>query len=288
MNSDPVVEFIVIDLDGGDMLTDCLHAIDAQSYASKRIILVDNGSAVPVMDRLPMLGTHLELLRLASNHGFAGGANAGILASTAPFVALINNDLVLDPQWTMKMLRELAANPRCAAVQSIILSTNGTVDGAGIAIERGRFRQLGHKASLATITNAEPWGISATAALYRRDALVDVAFDARVFDERFFAYYEDVELSARLRNRGWEVRLVPEPLATHRGSATAQRLASRGEHLRIRNRYWVARRHRGAGEVSALLFEDAKRIAGRIVRLDIGGALRCGRAVAAGLLADIN
>jgi len=97
------------------------------------------------------------------------------------------------------------------------------------------------------------WGVSATAALFRRSAIGE-----RMFDPRFFAYYEDVELSARLHDEGWRTVVVPVVKATHRGSASASILGSRGQRLRTRNRYFVARMHRDAGRVGALLAEDVR------------------------------
>jgi GT2 family glycosyltransferase len=97
------------------------------------------------------------------------------------------------------------------------------------------------------------WGISATAALYRREAVGE-----RFFDERFFAYYEDVELCARLRADGWRIAVLPIVAATHRGSTTAPVLGRDALRLRTRNRYLVARMHPGVGRIRALLWEDAK------------------------------
>src|SRR5262249_42369622 len=102
----------------------------------------------------------------------------------------------------------------------------------------------------------QAWGVSATATLYRRAALGD-----RVFDPRFFAYYEDVELCARLHQGGWRTAVLPIDRATHRGSASASILGSRARRLRTRNRYFVARLHRGVGRISALLIEDLKLLA---------------------------
>ncbi len=66
-----------------------------------------------------------------------------------------------------------------------------------------------------------------------------------------------MELCARLRKRGWKFKLVPEPLAMHRGSYSGPRLGRAGLKMLVRNRYTVARAHPGVGQVSALIAEDA-------------------------------
>jgi GT2 family glycosyltransferase len=251
------VDVIVLDIDGGAMLADCLAALRAQSHPPSRIIVFDNGSTVPT------IATGAEVIRSETNLGFTGGVNAAFTRVTAPYVALVNNDVVADRDWLATLVAAMDADAKLAAVQTIIRRDDTTIDGAGIDISDGTFRQLGHALPLGAPL-PEAWGVSATAALYRVQAL-----GARVFDERFFAYYEDVELSARLRESGWKLRVLPEAKATHRGSQSSSRVDAK--YLRTRNRYRVARMHKGVGRISALLWEDLKR----------GGSLR---GIIAGLL----
>lgn len=242
------VEFIVLDASGGGpMLRDCLQSIAGQSVAPRGVIVFDNGSPSP----LQVEG--VRLLRSATNIGFAAGVNEAYRASSAPFIALVNNDVVLDPGWLASVRQAMDADPRAAAVQCVIRRDEQTLDGAGIDISDGTFRQIGH--GLPTGSPLPPaWGVSATATLYRRAALGD-----RVFDPQFFAYYEDVELCARLHAAGWRTVVLPVIKATHRGSQSAPLLgAARAKRLRTRNRYFVARMHRGVGRRSSLLLEDAK------------------------------
>jgi GT2 family glycosyltransferase len=167
-------------------------------------------------------------------------------------VALVNNDVVLDRDWLATVRDALDRDGKLAAVQTIIRRPDGAIDGAGIDVSDGTYRQIGHGTRLGEPL-AVAWGVSATATLYRRDAIGD-----RFFDERFFAYYEDVELCARLRESGWRTAVLPVVKATHRGSQSASILGRDAVRLRTRNRYFVARLHRGAGRIRALLWEDAR------------------------------
>ncbi|HEV7922568.1 MAG TPA: glycosyltransferase family 2 protein [Thermoanaerobaculia bacterium] len=222
------VDVIVLDLDGGAMLEACLASIAAQTVQPRTVIVFDNGSQTP---------TRNATARSERNLGFARGANAAVKHASAPFVALINNDVVLDRDW-LQTVRE-AMDPGTAAVQTILRTESGDVDGAGIDISNGTYRQT---------KGGNAWGVSATATLYRRELLH--------FDERFFAYYEDVELCARLQEGGWQTRVVQAIKATHKGSQSAKHVKAR--YLRTRNRYWVARLHPGIGSIKALLWEDGK------------------------------
>ena len=237
-----MIDVIVLDVDGGAMLEECVASIRAQSVPA-RVLIFDNGSKT---------ATTNATARSETNLGFAGGANAALRHSTAPYVALVNNDVVLQPDWLEQVRDALDRDEQLAAVQTIIARPDGRIDGAGIDISDGTFRQIGHGDSVGAPL-AMAWGVSATATLYRRAAIGD-----RFFDERFFAYYEDVELSARLRADGWRIAVLPVVAAVHRGSQTAPILGRRAVRLRTRNRYLVARMHPGVGRIRALLWEDVR------------------------------
>ena len=237
------VDVIVLDATGGgEMLRECLRSI----AGAHQIIVFDNGSPSPIRVE------GARVIRSETNIGFAAGVNAAFRETAALYVALINNDVVLDRDWLEVTSRALDSDAKMAAVQTIIRRDAKTIDGGGIDISDGTLRQIGHGLPIGSALPAA-WGVSATAALYRREALGD-----RVFDPRFFAYYEDVELCARLHESGWRNAVLPIAKATHRGSASASILGKEAQRLRTRNRYFVARMHRGVGRISALLAEDLK------------------------------
>lgn len=253
------MELIVLDWDGGEALTNCLHSIDVQTRKPSRVIIFDNGSRVSVYQRLPknLLKIPYDIVTSPTNLGFTGGINRAMKEVRAPFAGWINNDAVLAESWLEKLLPAVSGEGKVAGAQSIILRDKTTVDGAGISIDQGIFQQIGHGQKVGKLRQfTQPWGISATAALFRTNALNEVAVKGNVLREDLFAFYEDVELCARLRARGWKFKLVPEPLVMHRGSFSAPRLGRAGFKMRVRNRYIVARSHAGVGNVSALISED--------------------------------
>jgi GT2 family glycosyltransferase len=253
----PDVDFIVLDIDGGAMLRACLASIDKQSIRPREVIVFDNGSKTPTS------APGMRVVRSDANIGFAAGVNSAFLATKAEFIALVNNDVTLDPDWLATVMSAFD-DSTVAAAQTVIRRDAHTIDGAGIDISDGTFRQASSGAPALLPATSEtagrnagaplnPWGVSATAALYRRSALGD-----RVFDPRFFAYYEDVELNARLHAAGWKTIVLPDVKSTHRGSASAGVLGRDAKRLRTRNRYFVARMHPGIGSIAALLREDLK------------------------------
>jgi len=275
------LDLIVLDLDGGAMLEECLTSIESQTDRPGRVIVWDNGSRVPVAKRIPS-GIEVEVFRSETNLGFAGGVNAAFRESEAPFVALVNNDVTLERGWASTLIARLGEDARLAAAQSVILRPDGLVDGAGIDISDGTIRQRGHGWHVARLSGVA-WGVSATAVVLRREAVDHVARDGEVFDDRLFAYYEDVELCARLIEAGWSVRVVDEALAVHRGSSTAGTLGRGAQALRVRNRWIVHRMHPSVGRTSSLLAEDLKLVVRALLGLRFREAATRLRAVFDGI-----
>src|SRR6267142_3319233 len=96
-------DVIVLDIDGGEMLRACLDSIFAQTSAPHRVIVFDNGSRVPVRD------ARAAVIRSETNLGFAGGVNAAFKQTTSEYVALTNNDVVLDRDWLQTVVDALDA-----------------------------------------------------------------------------------------------------------------------------------------------------------------------------------
>jgi hypothetical protein len=232
------VSAIVVNRDGGEALGQCLASLSAQRGVAIETLVVDNGSRDDepraVRERFP----GVRVVPLSRNLGFAGGVNEGIARTSGEFVLVVNNDARLAPDYAARLAARLALDGRLAAAQGMVLRDDGqTIDTAGLSWNRrGEAVPLyagGERFSAGTEPVEVP-GVSATAAMYRRTALDAVADRGRAFDDSFFAYYEDVDLSLRLARAGWRFVLDPEAIAFHRGSMT-------GGRTPWRRSYWIAR-----------------------------------------------
>ncbi|HKI03124.1 MAG TPA: glycosyltransferase family 2 protein [Thermoanaerobaculia bacterium] len=222
------------------LLIPCLEALRAQGA---EIILVDQGEA-PV--EIPA-GLADRILRPGRNLGFAAGTNLGIEAAKGEWIATVNDDAVVEPGWLAGLTAALEADPRAAAAQGINLQLDAPeiADGCGIAWNRWwQAVQIGHgRMAPPTSSGArEIFGVSATAALFRRSALRAAAPDGKVFDPRLGSYYEDVDLAGRLWAEGFRALLVPAARARHAGSATGRTLSRERWRLIYGNRYLTAAR----------------------------------------------
>jgi hypothetical protein len=167
----------------------------------------------------------VRVVPLGRNTGFAYAANRGVEVANAEVVALVNTDIVLAPDWLERMLAALASDPRAASVAckmvelgdpSILYDAGDVLRRDGACEQRGRFTRDDGRFD----RPGEVFGACAGAGVYRRDAFLETGG----FDERFFAYIEDVDLALRLRLAGWRCRYEPA-LARHASEGSSAELA---------------------------------------------------------------
>jgi hypothetical protein len=224
----PGVSVVVPNWNGRHWLPGCLESLDAQTRAPAEVIVVDNGSSDGSLAWLADAHPGVRVQALGANTGFAHAANRGVEAARSELVALVNTDVVLAADWVARMTAALADHPGAAAAacKMLSLADPGEVYDAGDVLRRdGACEQRGRFARDDGRFDApgEVFGACAGAAVYRRAAVLAVGG----FDERYFAYLEDVDLALRLRLAGWGCRYEPA-VALHAGEASSSQL--RGGH----------------------------------------------------------
>jgi GT2 family glycosyltransferase len=234
------VTIVVFTYDGRRHLERLLPTIAAQTVDGFAVHVVDDASTD---DTLSWLAQHWPEVRV-----FPASQNAGITATmaraigTAPteYVALLNNDLELDPRWLEELLSAIERHPDAAAVEGKTLrfDRRDVIDGAGDLLRRNGYpdrRGQGERDDGRFDDATEVFSASGTAALFRRRAFEDVGS----FDTDLGAYYEDLDWGFRARLRGWTAWYEPTARAYHVGSATAGAEPGRFTPLIIRNQILV-------------------------------------------------
>lgn len=167
----------------------------------------------------------------ARNTGFSGGHNTVMRESHAPYLLVLNPDVVLASDYCEKLIACLEAHPEAGSAGGRLIRggdnpltfslKNATIDSCGIALYRSHLAANIAEGQPADSMGADKavWGVSGAAVMYRRAALVDVAeeTDGRTdyFDEDFFVYQEDIDLSYRLQWRGWSAWYCAAAIARH-------------------------------------------------------------------------
>lgn len=233
-------------------LLDCLLALRREGGEELEIVVVDQGDA-PV--ELPG-SLRVRILREGRNRGFATANNRGIAEARGELIAAVNDDAVVEEGWLAPLLAALAEAPAAGAAQGVnlVLGEEPKVDGCGLAWN-GWWQAVQLLRNQAAPGREEApfevFGVSATAALYRRDALERASLRGEeggaVFDPRLVTYYEDADLAVRLRQAGCTALCVPAARARHAGSLTSTTLGQERWALLYGNRYLVAAKLLGRG-----------------------------------------
>jgi GT2 family glycosyltransferase len=217
---------VVPNWNGKDSLGACLDSLLGQSEKSQ-IIVVDNGSSDGSAEYIEANYPDVLLLKHDKNLGFTGGVNAGIrkaMEFDAEYIALLNNDAVADTEWLKSLVvfldeyenTGIATAKICDSRKTHLDSTGDIYTSWGLPYPRGRGEEYSNNYDQAVWV----FGASGGASLYRIKMLEEIG----LFDDDFFAYYEDVDLSFRAQLAGWKVGFVPAALAYHQIGATSSKM----------------------------------------------------------------
>lgn len=248
----PVVRVVVVSWNGAHLIERCLDSLLAQDVPPGylEIVVVDNastdGSVELIEERYPSVVVHVT----GSNLGFAGGVNVGLADLDARFAVLLNNDATFERDAVRHLVEHLdrpenhhvgAATARILLTdldpsgQVLVNSTGNVLSRTGAAADRDWLRPddgLGD-------APVEVFGFCGGAAALRADALREVG----LFDASLFLYYEDTDLSWRLRAAGWDIHYVREAVAHHEHAASSDSTSPLFRYYNTRNSLLVFARH---------------------------------------------
>jgi GT2 family glycosyltransferase len=194
-----------------------LASLQAQTHRVAETLMVDNGSDDGAPEAAEQLGA--RVIRLGSNTGFAHAVNLGIQECTTEWVAILNSDVVLTPEWLERLLQAARGSEAWFATGKILDSSrpekiDGTYDAlcrGGCAWRVGQSRSDGPEFSVAR----QIWSAPGTASLFRTELFRRIG----LFDEIFESYLEDVDFGLRCACRNYAGRYEPSAVAYHQGSA---------------------------------------------------------------------
>lgn len=222
---DSKLAVVVPNWNGLDSLPACLDSLISQTIKSE-IIVVENGSNDGSVEFLEKNYPDVTVLPQSENLGFAGGVNVGIkyaIAKDYDYVALFNNDAIADKDWLSELTRGLDDKKVGIATCSFmgidkkhLDSTGDLFTNWGLPYPRGR----GESDLTKYKGQTDIFGASGGASLYRVGMLKEIG----LFDEDFFAYYEDVDISFRAQLAGWKVKYIPKSIAYHDTGSTSRKI----------------------------------------------------------------
>lgn len=277
MTESPISVTIVTWNSGRD-IPRCLDSLASQTVEPREVVVVDNASND---DSARIVETHplrARLLRNDRNRGFTAGHNRAISETGGKWVLVLNPDVVLAPDFLQQCLTAADGRERIGSVAGKLLRLpqslpdspisawpeelwhGQVIDSTGILVtpqcrhldrgaaekDRGQFEQSEYV-----------FGVSGAAAFYRRKMLDETAVAGEIFDEDFFSFREDADLSWRSQLMGWDTIYWPEARAFHRRSVTPRRRKQLDPAINrhsVKNRFLLRIKNQDAGHALRFLF----------------------------------
>ena len=241
---DPLLSLVIVNWDGRDDLAEMLDSVRCQTFRDFEVIVVDNGSSDGSLELLAESYPEARVIALDHNTGFAKPNNIALESARGRHIVTLNNDLVLAPDCLAELAACIEAAPgdifgvgaklcyhdRREVVQTLGVSPLPNGNGTNVAKNDPSSQHTGV---------VDIFGPCAGAAVYRRSVLEQIGF----FDERYFAYLEDLDLAHRARARGLRALSCGSAVAYHKHSVTAGRAPLKKLYLIERNRLLNLRKH---------------------------------------------
>jgi len=248
----PKVGVIILNWNGKEILEKCLDSLKKTDYDNMHVLVVDNASTDGSVEMVKKNYPWVEVLELDKNYGFAKGNNEGVRYfmkkyRDMEYFFILNNDTEVERDCIRKLISVAEkSDKRYGMFQPKILKTwdHSIIDTTGHVFKFGRIidRGIMEKDRGQYDNDKEIIGCCAAAGLYKRKMLEDIG----LYDESYWMYYEDAELSWRAYKKGWKALYVPEAIVYHmRGGSTNRnmRLLIKLDRMNLENMVKTVKRH---------------------------------------------
>lgn len=224
----PKVSINLVTLNGKEYLPFCLKSIFNQSFQDFSLLIIDNHSTDDTVEYLKENWPKVKVVAHKENRGFCQAHNEAIIWTNSDYVLILNQDVILGVNFLIECLKFLEENEKAGGAMGKLLrlDTNlsnnkiQVIDSTGLEIFKNHQiidRGTGEKNRGQFNKIEEVFGISGACCMFKRKALEDAKISSvEYFDEDYFAYKEDVDLSWRLRLYGWKLFYLPQAKAYHK------------------------------------------------------------------------
>ncbi len=228
-----------------DLLKSILTNLSAQTRPPDQIVVVDNGSD----DATPLVAREwpIDLIVFPENRGFAVAVNEGIRRATGDWLLIVNNDVVLEPDWLERLLASAEQENASFAVGKLLRpDAIRHVDGSFDLVSRAAYAwRCGYGKPDGTVWSEKRRVSFApmTAALFRREVFNRIG----LLETRFESYYEDVDFGIRCKLAGIQGIYEPAAVALHMSKTTLGKSSARVYFLTARNQVFLLAKYYSGG-----------------------------------------
>ncbi len=298
----PSVHVVIVNWNSGSQLAECLQsfaAVGGDEVVVERVTVVDNASVDGSCDALPIPPSlPLVVIRNPENRGFATACNQGAASSDAEFLLFLNPDTRLLAGALERPARflQLLDNSTTGIVGIQLVDADGHV-ARNCARMPTPWSMIGTSIGLDRLMPSVFPPLFLTAWAHDETRVVDQVMGAFMFmrrsvfealggfDERFFVYFEDLDLAQRVRERGWNSVYLSSAQAFHRGQGTTASAIGARTYQFSRSRILFALKYFSRASaflviVATLVFEPLARVLASLMSRSAGSVGDIARAFA--------
>ncbi|MBT6735414.1 glycosyltransferase family 2 protein [Candidatus Woesearchaeota archaeon] len=263
---------IILNWNGKGLIKDCLNSVYNQTYKNFEVYFIDNGSTDNSIAHVKKNFPKSNIFQLDKNKGFAKGMNEGIKKSLkdnkTKYIVCLNNDTIVDKNWLKELIKTADRGKKIGMVSSKAYFKTGEIQNAGLSLEGplqlnkpgGISIGFGKKDKEVNLNSDKeifvPGGV---APLYKREMLEEIyRRDKEFFDERYFAYAEDLDLGFRGRLLGWKSYLSVNAKLIHLHSITGGSASKFKAYYSERNTLLTAFKNFSSWKFAKFLFSNVK------------------------------
>ncbi len=236
MSISELVTIVIVNWNGRHFLQNCLSSLQNQHFSNFDVIVVDNGSIDDSAQFIKKNFNEYQIIELRKNIGFSAANNIAINRTKTKYIATLNNDTIVPENWLENLVESAEKDDSVGMVAGkMYYQSTNIIDNIGLRINKnGLGTNIGNgEIDKGQFDNRqETFAPCAGAALYRKKMLNQIG----LFDQDFFAYYEDLDIGWRARIFGWKCKFTPHSIVYHyhSGSSSPQK-----EYLLHRNKIFT-------------------------------------------------
>jgi GT2 family glycosyltransferase len=241
----PTVTMIILNLNGKDIISECLKSIENIDYPNKEVVIVDNGSKDKSQNFIKDNFSYVHLIENNANKGVAEGQNIGIeyaLKMDTDYIFILNNDIKLEKGVLNELLKVLKENDKIGIVGPIMywIDNPKKIQSAGGMInwKTGTIHHLNANEinpPLSRLIEIDYMGLP-----FLSSSLIK---EIGLYNSKYFAYYEDMDFCTRVKKAGYKIICVPNAKVWHFGSHTTQRINGFVTYYTTRNKFWFMKQY---------------------------------------------
>lgn len=232
----PLISVVIPNWNGKHLLETCLSSLERLKYPNYEVVVVDNGSSDQSVEYIKSEYPKVNIIELSTNTGFAYAVNRGIENSKGEYIALLNNDTEVTPEWLDEIIKPFSYSDSIGIVASKLLNFyhRDIIDSAGDFLNIvGQGYAIGGGCKDGLQWNEGRYIFSGTggASIYKREIFDKVG----LLEEIFFMYFEDMDLAYRAQRAGFTAWYQPSAIVYHIQKASSKRSKDLLEYLLYRN-----------------------------------------------------